>query len=355
MSDKNLARRTRVEVSFDGVDITPSIVPYLLNLSYTDREDGETDDLQITLQDSSGIWATSWLSEMIDAAASSSTAPQLQIKALIVRQNWSGDGLDEVLDTGDFSLDKVECGGPPSTVKIAASSLPYSSQIRQTKRSKAWESYTLSGIASEMASVNNMACMYLSAKNPYYKRVEQYHVSNIEFLQQLCHDAGCSLKATNKTIVIFDQAEFENKTAIRAITKGDGSYTSYKLSASTADTKYASCRVYYNDPETGACISAVATSDESKSDGQQLEINCRVASIGEAQALAEKNLRLHNKYAQKVSFDMPGEPSMLAGVCISLSGWGSWDGKYIISQAKHTVDSSGYQTRVTARKVLEGY
>ena len=89
---------------------------------------------------------------------------------------------------------------------------------------------------------------------------------------------------------------------------------------------------------------------------QQLEITAKVSSIAEAKALAEKHLRLHNKYSQTATFTVPGNPDLLAGVNVMLEDWGSWSGKYIISQAKHSVDNSGgYTTQVKLRRVLEGY
>ena len=45
----------------------------------------------------------------------------------------------------------------------------------------------------------------------------------------------------------------------------------------------------------------------------------------------------------------------MAGVTVRLECWGGWDGKYIVTQAKHTVDGSGYTVDVNLRKVLEGY
>lgn len=56
MSQKDLARRTAVEVAFDGVDITGSIAPYLLSVTYVDNEEDMADDLQIKLQDRENIW-----------------------------------------------------------------------------------------------------------------------------------------------------------------------------------------------------------------------------------------------------------------------------------------------------------
>lgn len=88
---------------------------------------------------------------------------------------------------------------------------------------------------------------------------------------------------------------------------------------------------------------------------RELEITAKVADKDEAKALAEKLLRMHNKYAKTATFTMPGNPDLVAGVTVTLEGWGAWDGKYIITQAKHTVNGSGYKVQVKLRRVLEGY
>jgi len=283
----------------------------------------------------------------------------LKIQCVFVRKNWLGDGKDLVLDCGQFELDTVNASGPPATIALKATSLPYTSQVRQTEKSKAWEAYNLSGIANEMAGANGMACLYESASDPYYDRVEQYKTSDIAFLSQLCHDAGISLKATNNILVLFDQAQYEAKGAVLTLKRGAGGYTKYKLDVGSADTLYSSCRVSYVDPNTGKCIEGVAKVEDYNADSknnQQLEVSAKVASADEAKALAEKRLRLHNKYTRSASFTLPGNPNVTAGVTVMLEGWGGWDGKYIVKQAVHAVDSSGgYTTQIKLRRVLEGY
>lgn len=74
MSDKNQARRARAEITFDGADITADIKPYLISLSYTDNEEDEADDLQITVEDRDDVWMSEWLGEMIDADANNADA-----------------------------------------------------------------------------------------------------------------------------------------------------------------------------------------------------------------------------------------------------------------------------------------
>ena len=557
MSDQHIGRRTAVQVSFAGVDITKDIRPYLISLTYTDSEEDETDDLQIKLQDRDGLWGCHWLTDMIDAAAAPAnrtagnatasgqsesggnyvvtatalrirqgpgmkyptlgylkngdtvqvteingswatasyngqtvylgakyltrsanqpeageeaeyytvgedeasgsqaaagepytvTAKQglrvragpgtnydrldaypqgtvvqvlsitgswakidyngreaymnttylkaggkaanasssskdsekaaelaeerrkaaentdLKIQAVIVRQNWWEDGKDEYLDCGAFELDDIDVSGPPATVTIKGTSLPYRAKIRQTLNSQAWESYPLSGIVKEMAERNGLSCLYLAGYDPFYDRVEQYKQSDIRFLQKLCHDAGISLKVTNDMLVLFDQAEYESKEAILTIKRatelkpGEPKYLKYKFSVETADSQYQSCRVSYTDPDTGKVIEGLAYVDDYKEDdkdNQQLEVTAKVSSQGEAETLAKKRLRLHNKYAKTCSFTLPFDPTLAAGLTFQVEGWGAWDRKYIISEAKHSVGASGSTTQINGRAVLEG-
>lgn len=512
MSDGSMARRATAEIAFDGVDITESITPYLLSLTYTDSEENEADDLQLKLQDRDGIWLTSWLAQAINAAASTNASQKdggvaykvtarsglnvrsgpgkshsiygaltygsvvmvteisgewsvisyngrtgyvyseylapsttdfssmptvrygsygdavktmqqalvdlgyelprygvdgnfrsetqaavkafqrdhqlatdgicgpltwaaiaeamgasanpgatiersgFSISAVIARLNWNGDGKDSILDCGQFELDSVECSGPPAVIQIKATALPFTAQIRQTKKSKAWEAYRLSGIANEMARNAGMACMYLAGIDPEYRRVEQYQTSDISFLSLLCHEAGLSLKVVNNILVLFDQAGYESSKSVLTIKKGDNSYTKYKVKTGEADVHYASCRVRWTT-SSGKLIEGIAKVkdyDAEDESNQQLEIRAKVDSIAQAQTLAAKYLRLHNKYQKTASFTLPGNPLLGSGMTVELEGWGTWSGKYIVSRAKHSLGNS-YTTQIELRKTLEGY
>lgn len=348
MNKENLARRTAVEVVFDGADITESIKPYLLSATYTDNEEGETDDLQLKVQDRENQWLQSWLDRAIEAAAGA----RLKFSAAFTQIGW---GNDATLPTGDFELDGVGYDTPPAAAVVKGTSLPFSAPIRQTKKSKAWENYHLSGIAGEIAAANGLVCLFESDSDPFYERVEQRKTSDSAFLAKLCKDAGISLKATNGALVLFDQAKYEAQAPVLTIRKGaKGGYISASLTTGAADHQYGSCRVSYVDPGSGKCIEGVYSSSEEQT-GQCLEISAKVKDEGEAKALAEKRLRLHNKLTRFAAFTFPGNPALVAGVTVQLEGWGGWDGKYIVKQAVHTVNSSGYTTKITTRRCLEGY
>ncbi len=77
-------------------------------------------------------------------------------------------------------------------------------------------------------------------------------------------------------------------------------------------------------------------------------------NAAEAQALAHKMLSLHNKYEFEASFTFPGDPKLAAGNTVELSGFGAWDGRFMIKQAKHSLSQSGFTTDISLRKCLEG-
>lgn len=341
-----LARRAAVQVLFDGTDITEDIRPYFKSLTYTDSEEDESDSLQIQLQDREGIWLEGWLEKAVQATA----AAKLSMSATITPEHWENGG--GALPTGRFELDSVEAEGPPSTVTVKGSSLAYSSSVRQAKKTKAWGNYSLSGIANEIAGNAGLTCMYETDNDPTYERKEQTKKSDIAFLSDLCHDAGISLKCTDGKLVLFDQSAYEALPPVMTIARGGGKYESYSLSTGSAETQYGSCLVSYADPATGTCIKATATADGDDGGSQQcLAITARVSSVGEAEALAKMQLRLHNKFNRTASFSLPGNTALVAGVTVALEGFGGWNGKYMVKQAVHTV-SSGYTTKLELRKVL---
>lgn len=292
------------------------------------------------------------------SSKSGSISTGFAVQAVIVRENWNGDGKDQILDCGAFELDSVDVAGGSSgsVITIKATSLPYSSSVRQTEKTQAWESYYLSGIAREIAARNGLSCMFLSANDPYYARREQIKTSDIQFLSSLAKKAGISLKVTNRIMVLFDQADYESKSSALTIRKGDHSYTSYNLRIGTADTQYQSCRVSYTSPTNGQCIEGVAYIEDYKDSdkNQQLEITAKVSNSAEAKALAQKHLRMHNKYAKTASITLLGNPKVLAGVNADLENFGAFNGKYVVKQATHTVGSSGYTTKVELRCTVEG-
>lgn len=441
MSDKTLARRTAVKLYFKGRDISKDLSKYLLSLSYTDKEEDETDDISISLDDREGKWIKDWLNTnktaktktetvttkgevkvgnivqfkggpvYISSMAAEPTVTRgaskckctiansnahpyhlisqdgakvygwvnasdvegetvttkkttkatekrafkgTEIHAMVIQKNPYSNGKDKVLDCGVFEIDSVSYTGPPQKLSIKATSIPYKTELRQTKHSRTWENTTLKNMGSKIAKRNGMKFMYLSDSNPTYKRKEQVNMTDIAFLKKMCKKAGISLKVTSKTIVLFDAADYEKKKEVKKIKAGKGNILSYSFSTKTADTAYSSCHVIYTDPNTKKTIEATYTPENANSDGQKLEIKQKVSSVAEAQELARKSLRAKNKGETTAEFTLVGDVDYVAGITVRVYGYGEFNGKYIVEQATHNI-TGGYKTQIKLRSCLEGY
>lgn len=289
-----------------------------------------------------------------DTMTQSGGAKGAEISAVIIQRNWDSTGRDKVLDCGTFEVDSVDASGPGQKVSLKSTSIPYTSTMRTQKKTKGWEKIKLSGIANEIAAKNGLKCMFESDYDPFYERTEQVQESDIVFLQRLCKNAGISLKVTAKMIVLFDELKYEQKAAIRTIKRGTTDVKSYSLSTSFHDTAYSSCHVSYTNPTTKTTIEYTYTPRDSDGTGQVLEVNEKVNSREEARQLAMKRLRQKNKGEYKASFTLVGDLDLVAGVTVLVSGWGIFDGKYIIETATHNL-TSGYTVSLSLRRVLEDY
>lgn len=353
MSDKTLARRTAVKLYFKGTDISKDLSKYLLSLSFTDKEEDETDDISISLDDREGKWIKDWLNtdkQKTEKRAFKGT----EIHAMVVQKNPYSDGKDKVLDCGVFEIDSVNYTGPPGKLTIKATSIPYKAKLRKTKYNKTWEKTTLKNVAQKIAGRSGMKLMYLSNSNPSYKRREQREVTDIAFLRRLCKHAGISLKITSKTIVLFDAEDFEKKAEVKKIKAGKGNILSYSFSTKTADTAYTSCHVVYVDPDTKKKIEATYKPENANKDGQTLEVKRKVSSIAEAKELARKMLREKNKKETTAEFTLVGDVDYVAGITVKVYGYGEFNGKYIVEQATHNI-TGGYKVQIKLRSCLEGY
>lgn len=282
---------------------------------------------------------------------------KLRIKASI---STNENGEKATMNCGTFQLDDIKASGPPSTVVIKGTSLEYNG-IRSTEKDKSWENYTLQGIGKEIAKKHGMGFMWDCDHDKKYSRVEQSKQTDIAFLKKLCQDCGYSLKITKNKIVIYDQAKYENQEEVAKFTFGDGAYIKWSFATGEGQTKYDKCIVQYTDPKTGKVIKGEAVSEDydedEKKDDEEPEIlyirNQKVSSVDEAKALAEKELKLANKFERTAQLTVRGNPNYCAGMTIRLYKFGYWSGKYLVKTVKHEVQSSGYVTVLTLRKADE--
>ena len=346
---KGIVKRASWAVSVQGVDITNEINRDLLSMTVTDNEEDEADDLQITLADKDVKWIKYWLNDSIQAAAKTK---ELEFRVWIGTLDSDGKILQQ--KCGTFTLDSIQHSGPPSKLVIKCISLDFGGGIRDEKRSKAWEGYTLQGIARDIANVGKLELMYCSDKSFYYPYQEQSEETDIGFLKRMCQNAGMALKCIDNKLVLFDKDTYGAGDPIRTISYG-GNYTKWNLSTTSGDVTYDMCSVRYMDPATKKLIEGtVFTDDYDKRNPEHTELiitDVRVTSVAEALQIAEQQLKLHNQYEKTAQFTFQGDPTLMAGLTVFLSGFGYFDGKYMIKKCEHSISASGYTTKITLRTI----
>ena len=110
----------------------------------------------------------------------------------------------------------------------------------------------------------------------------------------------------------------------------------------------------YTDPDTKKTIEATYTAPGADPDGQTYEFKHKVSSQAEALELAKCQLRQRNKGETTAEFTLVGDVDYVAGITVTVYGYGEFDGKYIVEQAQHSI-TGGYKVQIKLRSVLEGY
>lgn len=108
----------QARIVYEGKDISADISPYLVSVGYTDRLSGESDELELRLEDTDGRWRGDWYPGKGDS--------------LTVSIGYAGQ---ELVSCGGFEIDEIELSFPPDEVSIRALATGISVSCR-TRKSK---------------------------------------------------------------------------------------------------------------------------------------------------------------------------------------------------------------------------
>lgn len=364
VAQEHLGRRAWLQVTYNSKDISEALAQYLISASYTDNLSGQVDDVSLTLEDKAGLWQSDWM-----------PVKGATLDITLCTYNWQGlyDGeFDTTL--GTFEVDEIEMTSAPDVVNIKAVAISVGddSTLRSTLRSKTWENISVRKVANDIAWENGMKLFWDCDDNPNIDKLEQNDESDLSVLQKVCDDAGFALKITTDTIIVFDEAKYEQAepvieiyhpgtTTVMDIAEADGTPTPERIFHSTGysfKTKirdvYKKCHIKYTNDQDKSVIESTFT-DPNKSNGATLEIHQQVTSQAEADRLAKKKLREKNRDECTGSYSLDGCQFLCAGETIEMIGFGVFSGRYIVTQAKHDISGSGYVTSIDVRRCLIGY
>lgn len=341
LTPKNSRRVTPI-VLYNKKDISADLNQYLKSISYTDNMTGQADDLQIALADIEHLWAGAW-------------QPELGAK-LTVSWQLENRGIADIpvsFKAGVFEIDEISCTFGPSQADIKAVSVPDNNTLRGVEHTKSWEKATLKKVAKDIADGAKLELTYEPNYEINYDRVEQSDESDLAFLDKLCRDAGLALKICNEKLVIFDEAVYEQADPVLTISRTISELSDVRFTHKLRDT-YKACHVKYQKSKTKELIEFTFKAPD-KTEGKTLKVKEEVSSVAEAERLAKKRLREKNCDEVTASFSCAGNTKLVASATVNVTGFGGFDGKYIIVRAQHDISSSGYRCSVDMRRCLNGY
>lgn len=302
-----------------GRDVTRDLAPYVLDVTYTDRVDGASDELEVRLEDTYGRFRAAWYPTKGD-----------RVKA------WLGfpSGL---IPCGTFEIDQPTYEGPPDVLTIRALAASPSKPVR-TKNNAEHEGKTLAQIAQ---AVGGRLGLRIVGDVPNLKldSVTQSNETDLAFLSRLAKDYGLVFSLRGDAIVFQDVYALEAGRSILTLDRAD--LTRYAFSENMVGV-YKSCELTYHQPKTKRKVTHTVTATAPGIAGGDV-LKIRKKASGESQAMAMARAELHRANAKRKTgrVELAGDPRLLAGVNFSLTGLGVYSGKWHALETAHRVDRSG--------------
>ena len=325
-------------------DITHDITAYATSITFTDKLSGESDELEVELEDSEQRWRDAWYPGMGDTLA-------LQL-------GFQGKPLT---DCGGFSIDEIELSGPPDSVSIRGRSAPVTRAMR-TKSNRGFENTTLAAIAGRMARKHKLK-LEGQIEPLTLERITQYGESDLAFLKRLANDYGYMVKVTPQKLIFSHLGKLRDAPVVRTITPQEVSRWTLR---DTLHEVYKGVKNKHQNSQTRTLVTFNAdnttttrTEKKSSSSGMStssdiINTSDRVQNDEEARAKGKAKLDRKNEYKHAGTLSLEGDLSLRAGASVMLSGFGKSDGKWLIISARHSLArSSGLTTDIDIARGLK--
>jgi phage protein D len=314
-------------VIWQGKNVTAELASNLLTLDYTDNVADESDELVISVEDVDGNWKGDWYPEKKDKIKLEFGYPNLMVSA------------------GTFTVDEIELSGPPDVVRIRGLAAGVNSPIR-TKVSAAHENITLRQIAETIAGKHGMKVVG-EIENVRINRITQNRESDLAFLARLSAEYGYLFSVRENDLVFTSMEKLEKGDSIIEIDRTE--LMTWTFTDKTIST-FQKTTVKHNDPFTGNTFAYTAAQEGTASPDTQ-EVRTRVENSRQAELKANAAQRAQNTQEITANFTVPGNPLLVAGNNIKITGLGKISGKFAILRSRHSITrSGGYTTTVEVKR-----
>ena len=341
-----LPREATLTITINGKTVTSDLLPYLISLNYTDKSDDELDDFDITLEDREKLFQNKWALE--DGAT---------IEAYVTCTNWFTLGDRWMLDFGEFQCDELEFSASMSGDTVSIKGLPsaVTTSIKGEKKTRTWNNVKLETVISDIADENDLNYRLQiddTGKNEIHNRIDQRSETDLEFLQRIVKEYGYRVVVKSDYVIVYSGQTADGTDPIVMIRKLSN-ITSARFKRKL-DAVYSGATVSNTNTGDGTTsTSTITPTGDVPKTKKQLKVDTRCETAAQSERVAKAELREKNAERLTGSLSMMGDPRMRAGRVLQISGFGAFDGKYSIKEAKHSFSSSGYTTEVELEEALD--
>ena len=322
-----------ISLSYESKNITADISPFFLELTYTDNLKGESDGLDVKLEDVDGRWISSWYPEHGDQLAA--------------QFGYAGR---PALDCGSFEIDEIEFDGPPDTVTIKALSAGVKRSVR-TRNGRAYENTTLEAIAKDVAKRNKLEVVG-KFETVNIQRATQVFESDLAFLYRLADEYGYSFSVRGKKLVFYQVRALREAKTVYVITRQDCCST-YRMRDKVHGV-VGEAEVTWHDPRAKKHRTVTVKDGKSKSNrasADRARLNVRAETDQQAKQKAQALLDKNDEQTG-ASVTLYGNTLLVAGVAVELQTFGKFDGKYLVTKSVHRFSrGGGYVTEIDMKRV----
>lgn len=309
-------------LTYEKKDISAQIGPYILAVTYTDYLSGQSDELEVNLEDRDGRWRRGWFPQKGDEVS------------------LSIGYLDEgpLVNCGTFQVDEIELNGPPDTVSLRCLAAGVKASLRTTK-TKAYENKTLREIAGEVAKAHSLTLVG-TVPEIRISRITQKKETDLAFLKRLAESYGYVFSVRGTQLVWHDLGALDSADAIATIDRSQMKGYTFR---STSSKVYKSCQVRWWDPKAKKEVNHTFQAT-GVTTGDTLKLNERCENRSQAETKAKAALRNANGGMLQGDVTIEGDQRLVAGVNVTITGLDILDSTYQAIKSTHSMDRSGGYT-----------
>jgi len=322
-------------VLYNNKNITADISKYMISLTYNDKTEGESDEIEIEVEDVDLKWQNSWY-------------PEKGAKLTVTIEN---------LKCGVFEIDEINLSGPPDVVTIRGMATGIVNTLR-TKKSDAHENKTLKQIAEKVASKNNLTIQG-TIPDITFGRITQNKETDLAFLKRISQEYGVLFAVRENVITFTSIYDIESRNTSFSVDKSGISRYDIR---DKADGMIKTASVKSKNPKKNEPVTANLEFEKYKSEQGYTSDNpvnqdsgvthTKAENKQQAEAKAKAIMHLSATNQQEGNLEFQGTTLAIAGNNFQVTGLGKLSGRYHIKSSSHKIDkSTGYTVSVEIKRL----